>query len=219
MLALKNAVRATSISKQTPDQRAKIDAVIFALWAQGHLGRSIAASVLMIPVSWFMGGLLGLLLVPAALLRHLPEIALAGIFAGLFVYGFEGVGYLDGGPVFILALLMLLNDRALLFLRRLLFDIGDLLTFGALTRRYINRHMTWGPLTIFDDADGLKGHLHTSRILTSGPYEAEIEAFQSLVSRQAGSNWWSELQSEIETYWGKFPVEPNYWQIRIGSEA
>ncbi len=95
-------------------------------------------------------------------------------------------------------------------MRDILFDIGDALSLGALTRRYINRHFMFGPLIIHDDGDGLKEHLFVSRILTSGPYLAETEAFQELVSSKPDN--WSEVQSEIEEYWRKFLIEPRYWQ-------
>ena len=210
MLGLKVALRESGIAKQTPDQRAMIDAVLFALWAQGHRERSVAASVVMIPVSGIAGAFAGLLYLPAALLRRLPEIVLAGIFAGLVVSAFEGIRPLNGGALFLLALLMLLKDQALRFVREILFDIGDALSLGVLTRRYINRHFMLGPLIIHDDRDGLKEHLFVSRVLTSGPYLAEIEALQELVSRQADN--WSEVQSEIEEFWRNFLVEPRYWQ-------
>jgi hypothetical protein len=210
MLGLKVALRESGIAKQTPDQRAMIDAVLFALWAQGHRERSVAASVVMIPVSGMARAFVGLLYLPAALPRHMPEIILAGIFAGLVVYAFEGIRPLNSGALFLLALLILLKDQALRFVREILFDIGDALSLGALTRRYINRHFMLGPLIIHDDRDGLKEHLFVSRVLTSGPYLAETEAFQELVSRQTDN--WSEVQSEIEEYWRKFLVEPRYWQ-------
>jgi hypothetical protein len=78
------------------------------------------------------------------------------------------------------------------------------------TRRYINHHFMVGPMTIHDDPDGLKEHLVVSRTLTSGPYLSESDAFQQLVARQIDS--FSELQSKIEEYWSKFPVESDYWQ-------
>jgi len=210
MLGLKVALRESGIAKQTPDRRAMIDAVLFALWAQGHRERSVVASVVMLPLSGMAGAFVGLLFLPAALLRRLPDIVLAGIFAGLVVYAFEGIRPLNGGALFLLALLILLKDQALRFVRDILFDIGDALSLGALTRRYINRHFMFGPLIIHDDRDGLKEHLFVSRILTSGPYLAETEAFQELVSSKPDN--WSEVQSEIEEYWRKFLIEPRYWQ-------
>jgi len=211
MLGLKSALRESGLAKQTRDQRSMIDAVLFALWAQGHRERSVAASALMIPVSSMARAFVGLFYLPAELLRRLPEIVLAGIFAGLVVYAFEGIRPLNAGALFFLALLILLKDQALRFAREILFDIGDALSLGALTRRYINRHLLLGPLTIHDDSEGLKEHLFVSRLLTSGPYLAETEAFQELVSRGQATNW-SEIQLEIEEYWQKFPVEPRYWQ-------
>ena len=210
MLGLKAVLRENGFAKQTLDQRAMIDAVLFALWAQGHRERSVAASVLMIPVSRIASTFVWLLYLPATLLRRLPEIVLAGIFAGLVVCAFEGVRPFNGGVLFFLALLMLLKDQTLRFVREILFDIGDALSLGALTRRYIDRHFMLGPLTNHNDRDGLKEHLFVSRILTSGPYLAEIEAFQELASRQVDN--WSEFQSEIDEYWQKHLVERRYWQ-------
>ncbi len=210
MFGLKVALRESGIVKQTPDQRAMIDAVLFALWAQGHRERSVAASVLMIPVSGMIGAFVGLLYLPAALPRRLPEIVLAAIFAGLVIFAFEGIKPLNSGALFLLALLILLKDQAVRVVREVLFDIGDTLSLGFLTRRYIKRHFMLGPLIVLDDKDGLKEHLFVSRILTSGPYLAETEAFQELVSRQPDN--WLEVQSAIEEYWRKFLVEPRYWQ-------
>jgi hypothetical protein len=210
MLGLKAALRESGIAKQTPDQRAMIDAVLFALWAQGHRERSVAASVGMILAGGIGRAFVELLYLPTALPRRMPEIVLAGIFAGLVVYAFEGIRPLNAAALFLLALLILLKDQALRFVREILFDIGDVLSLGALTLRYINRHFMLGPLIIHDDRDGLKEHLFVSRILTSGPYLAETEAFQELVSRQPGN--WSEVQSQIEEYWRKYLVEPGYWQ-------
>ncbi|MEJ6850797.1 hypothetical protein V3589_32340 [Sinorhizobium fredii] len=211
-MLVRKAWQESGIAKQTPDQRAMIDAVLFALWAQGHRERSVAASVLMIPASWILGGLVGLFFLPGTLLRRLPEIMLAGIFAGLTVYVVEDAWLFNGGVVFALALLMLLKEPILLFLRTLLYDIGDLLTLGALTRRYIDRHLMFGPLIKNDDDTyWLREHLFVSRTLTSGPYQAEATAFQDIISRQVVGDW-SELESHIQEYWRKFPVEPSYWQ-------
>jgi hypothetical protein len=205
-----NTLRSSGLAKQTREQRSKIDAVLFALWAQGHRERSPLDSALLIPVSRLIGIFVSLVALPVTLLRRLPEIATAGIFALLAINVFEDGSAMNAGILFVLVLLVLLRDQTLRFVRETFFDVGDFFLLGLLSRRYIDRHFLVGPLTVRDDLDGLKEHLFTSRILTSGTYQSEIEAFQKLVSRHA--NNWPELQSEIDDYWRKFPVSSDYWR-------
>ena len=195
----------SSFPKQSPDQMLKTGSVLFVLWAQGHPERSITESTMMIPLAWVFK----LLFLPADVLRCLPEIVLAATIAVLSVSAFESPYSIKGEAVFVITLMVLLKDRLIRIFKYLFFDIGDFISLSALSRRYAKRHLALGPLTLCKDVDGLKKHLYVSRILTSGSYWAESNAFNELVFSPPDN---LDIQFEIEQYWQKFPVEQNYWQ-------
>lgn len=148
---------------------------------------------------------------PVVLIRHLPGILIAVAFVLVASYTFEWspsrqvqVG------LFLVAVLVLFKDEILRWVRDVLFDIGDVFSNGALTRRYITRHFLYGPITVFEDPDGLKLHLASSRPLTSGPYLEETGAFQEIVARQIDE--WPSLRTVIDGFWRGFPKNPHYWR-------
>ena len=199
----------SSFPKQSLDQRSKIEAVLFTLWAQGHLERSITASTVALPFARMVQALTSLLFLPADVLRCLPEIVLAATIAVLSVSAFESPYSIKGEAVFVITLMLLLKDRLIRIFKCIFFDIVDFISLSALSRRYAKLHLALGPLTTHKDIYGLKEHLYVSRILTSGSYCAESDAFLELVLSPPDN---LDIQFEIKQYWQKFPVEQNYWQ-------
>ncbi|RUW31011.1 hypothetical protein [Mesorhizobium sp. M1E.F.Ca.ET.041.01.1.1] len=205
------ALRASGIAKQTPDQKAAIEAVMFALWAQGQRQRSgwtTSLLVLLFRAAILVGDALRL---PIKLIQHSPRVIIAAAFvlAVSYLFGWS-LSYQAQIGSFLVAALVLFKDQLSRWIRDFLFDIGDIFSLGTLTRFYIARHFLSGPMTVLEDADGLKLHLATSRPLTSGPYLEESEAFQEIVARQIDE--WPSLRAAIDGFWRDFPKNLEYWR-------
>lgn len=213
------ALQASGIARQSPDQKVAIEAVMFSLWAQGQGERSGGTTVLLVCASRAASLLIDILTLPITLIRQLPKVAIAAAFvlAVSLVFGWS-LPYQTQLGLFLVAAMVLFKDQILRWVRDFLIDIGDIVSLGALTRHYIARHFLNGPMTALDDSDGLKLHLATSRLLTSGPYLQETEAFQNIVAQQADA--WPSLQIAIDGFWREFPRNPQYWRsLKIISET
>ncbi|UVC13528.1 hypothetical protein [Mesorhizobium onobrychidis] len=207
----KGAIAASGIAKQTPDQKAAIEAMMFALWAQGQSERWGESTALLVLFNRMVGLVIDVLKLPVVLIGHLPGILIAVALVLVASYTFEWSPSREAKVgLFLVAVLVLFKDEILRWVRAVLFDIGDVFSNGALTRRYITRHFLYGPITVLEDPDGLKLHLATSRLLTSGPYLEETEAFQEIVARQIDQ--WPSLRTAIDGFWREFPSNPHYWR-------
>ncbi|BCG94452.1 hypothetical protein [Mesorhizobium sp. 131-2-1] len=207
----KGAIAASGIAKQTPDQKAAIEAVMFALWAQGQSERWGESTALLVLFSRMAALVIDVLRLPAALIRHLPKILIGVAFVLAASYAVDWtLSRQAQAGLFLVAALVLFKDEILRWIRDVLFDIGDVFSNGALTRRYITRHFLYGPITVLEDTNGLKLHLASSRILTSGPYLKETEAFQETVARQIDD--WPSLRTAIDGFWREFPKNQEYWR-------
>lgn len=205
------ALQASGIAKQTPDQKAAIEAVMFALWAQGQRERSGATTSLLILFFRAAYLVVDLLRLPVTLIRHSPRVivAVAFVLVVSYLFGWSLPHQAQIG-LFLVAALVLFKDQISRWVRDFLFDVGDIFSLGTLTRGYIARHFLIGPMRALDDIDGLKLHLVSSRPLLSGPWLDETEAFQEIVARQI--DVWPSLQTAIDDFWREFPTNSHYWR-------
>jgi hypothetical protein len=205
------ALHASGIARQTPDQKAAIEAVMFALWAQGQRERSGATTSLLIFFFRAAYLVVDLLRLPVTLIRHSPRVivAVAFVLVVSYLFGWSLSRQAQIG-LFLVAALVLFKDQILRWVRDFLFDVGDIFSLGTLTRGYIARHFLIGPMRVLDDIDGLKLHLVSSRPLISGPYLDETEAFQQIVAHQIDE--WPSLQAAIDGFWREFPTDLRYWR-------
>ncbi|TGS89319.1 hypothetical protein EN817_02925 [Mesorhizobium sp. M3A.F.Ca.ET.174.01.1.1] len=212
--SFKGAIRASAIARQPPDQKAKIEAVMFALWAQGQSERWGESTILLVMFSRAVALVIGIFMLPAVLVRRLPGLLIGGaaVLAASYAFDWSLPPQTQIG-LFLIAVLVLFKDDVSRWVRDFLFDIGDVFSNGALTRRYVKRHFLYGPITELDDTDGLKLHLTRSRPLMPGPCDEETKAFQEIVARQIED--WPSLRTAVDGFWREFPNNPEYWQ-RLG---
>ncbi|RVD74176.1 MAG: hypothetical protein E5V62_07145 [Mesorhizobium sp.] len=208
---IKGAIAASGIAKQTPDQKAAIEAVMFALWALGQRERWGENTVLVVMFSRVAATVIDVFKLPVMFVQHLPGILIAVAVVLAISYALDWslprqaqIGW------FLVATLVLFKEEISRWVQNLLFDIGDVFSNGALTRRYINRHFLHGPITAFEDDDGLKLHLASSRPLTSGLFLEEAGAFQQIVAQQMDD--WPSLRAAIGGFWREYQTNPRYWQ-------
>lgn len=200
------------IQKQTSDQHAQIDAVMFALWAQGHQERSLLRAAGVILIYWIIGITISILFLPLTILKNLHEVIFAAIITILIIYA-SNISIYSAAYVFSISYLLIAMKRLLRIFQEVFFDLGDFLTLGTLSRYYIKRHFALGPLKKIGNRNGLEVHLFESRLLNQGPYLAEIEALQQIVARKA--NALPEVEAEIDEYWHQFPPGQTFWRERL----
>ncbi|WP_031259731.1 hypothetical protein, partial [Mesorhizobium sp. LNHC252B00] len=100
------ALQASGIARQTPDEKAAIEAVMFALWAQGQRERSGATTSLLIFVFRAAYLVIDLLRLPVTLIQHSPRVIVATAFvlAVSYLFGWSLSHQAQIGLFFVAAL-------------------------------------------------------------------------------------------------------------------
>ncbi len=172
----------------------------------------MAASGLSI-LSIIIGAVFGAFRLPIWLMRKLPEVATAVFLAWLLTQAASSIRF---DMVWLaIFLFVAMNTRALASLfRRVAFDFGDAVIFGAPSRRWIDQWFTFGPRADLGDEHAFALHLFSSRPLsTSGATREEgleAEAFQALAARFQDRP--QALSEAIEAFWSAGWRNPTYWR-------
>ncbi len=207
------ALRESSLSRQSLEQRSIIDAVMFSVWARGFMEvpRPKAAALLLL--SMIIRALLALFELPKLIAVRSPELIVSAAVAALLSEAMGGFW-----PVFFVTAIILLKDSLLLWLRLNLFDLADLFSACGLTHRIIRRHETVGPIKEIHNDKELLCHLFVSRIATIDKAgKAELDAITEVISTQ---DWeWERVRRQIDGYWREYPDNPSYWQDFRGGKA
>ena len=201
--------RETSYPRQDPEERRQIDAVLFSIWARGQKQRSGLNTIFLIFVSRLVSLLHFIVWLPRMVIRELPWLIISLAIGSALVFAFGISGNWQRAAL-LLSIYTIFRAKSLIDpIRNLLFDLGDILLLGGLTRVYIRSWESFGPLKELSDPE-FALHLFVSRILTGGEAEKEIDAAQDFFSDP--SNTTDERKDAIAHYWVGYPSNPEYWR-------
>ncbi|MEI9403549.1 hypothetical protein [Mesorhizobium argentiipisi] len=129
---LNGALAASGIAKQTPDQRAVIEAVMFALWAQGHQARPTETKTFLALFSRVAALMVEVLVLPRTLLQSLPGVVVAAAFVLAASYASNwSLTFQSQSGLFLIAILVLFKDQILRRVREFQRHWGCNLTWRA----------------------------------------------------------------------------------------
>lgn len=200
----------SGIYNQTLDQREKIEGVLFDIWMKGQLERPPLISFGVIIFSGFGNFLFSVFSLPHMLARLLPSIAFSLIIAGLTYIAWFSLEI--AFSIFLITLTFLKRVRVIEIIRNIIYDIFDAFCWGALTRRKIKVLQNMGPIKKFK-GDTFLSHLFISRIITSGDFACEAEAFQEMV--KVLKDDWPAFEKIISNYWSNSNHDRFYWRNKL----
>lgn len=200
----------SGVLNQTQDQKEMIEGVLFDIWMKGQLERTGLASFCVIIISNVVGFFLAIISLPRVFMRLIPSVIFSLIIAAI-VYA-AWLSLESSVAAFWIAFAFLNRGRMIKFIRNFTYDIADAALLGMLTRRRIKFIQSVGPIKRFKGDDFL-AHLFVSRILSSGDYCYESDAFQEMVRRYKDD--WKAFEELISIYWLDGRGDRHYWRNKL----
>jgi len=211
---LQRDLQNSGIAERNDRENAQVDAVMFDLWKRSYLDKSILSRALIILLSRMASIIFGVAKLPLTLARLVPEVVVA-ILLGVIVN--EVTRSALGSHAALLSIsffILLMREQVITLVREFVFDLFDLLLFGALTRVFI-------ALDFFDasrlrpmDKNDFRLFLYTSRIST-GEYDLEMNAALE-IAKQTSTDF-PRLRVLINQYWEGGHQDKRFWRNALKS--